>query len=205
MRGFHEMKKTRPKSEQIAEEIRFDVLTRRFDKGVSLREEALAQRFGVSRIPVRDALLQLTQEGLLVAQPNRGVKVASLPDDEIQPLIVRLRQEIEEFALDLMMARIADVPEAHLKRILRNLKAACKTGDTAQVVPCDMAFHRFIIDQSNCAKLLPMWVPIVSRMMLHYSRHSDWMESYREHEAISEAIFQGNRKEARRLLLANIA
>ena len=199
------MRTSQTKREQIAEEIRSDVLSRKLSKGSSLREEALAQRFGVSRIPVRDALLQLTQEGLLVAQPNRGVKVATLPDDEMQPLLVRLRQEIEEFALDLMFERNEKVPRARLKRILRALKEACKAGDPAQVVPCDMAFHRFIIDQANCPKLLPIWLPIVSRMMLHYSRLSEWMDSYREHEAIAQAIFCGNSKEARRLLLANIA
>lgn len=194
----------RTKREEIAEQIRRDVLSRKLTRGTSLREESLAQRFGVSRIPVRDALLQLTQEGILVAQPNCGVRVASMPDDEIQPLIVKLRRQIEGFALDLLFARVADVDTVRLRQILKAFKAACKTGDAAKVVPCDMAFHRFIIDEANCPKLLPIWLPIVSRMMLHYSRHSEWMESYMEHEAIAEGIFKGDRKEARRRLIANI-
>jgi DNA-binding GntR family transcriptional regulator len=96
------------------------------------------------------------------------------------------------------------VPRAPLRTILRDLKAACAAGDPARVVPCDMAFHRFIIDQAHCPKLLPMWQPIVSRMMLHYTRHSEWMDSYREHEAIADAIFSNHPEDARRLLLANI-
>ena len=61
--------------EQIVEYIRKDLLAGDLKAGDPLREKELAERFGVSRGPVRDALLQLTQEGLLVARPHRGVVV----------------------------------------------------------------------------------------------------------------------------------
>ena len=92
--------------EQIAERIRSDVLSRRFEEGVSLREAALAQRFGVSRAPVRDALLQLTQEGLLVAKPNCGVRVGPKPDEAIQPL-----ETIQRQAHELLSAQHRDRAE----------------------------------------------------------------------------------------------
>ena len=85
--------------EQIADRIRADVLSGKLAEGTSLREQTLAKQYGVSRAPVRDALLQLTQEGLLVAKPNCGVKVGSPSGDEIQPLVIDLRRKIEVFAL----------------------------------------------------------------------------------------------------------
>ena len=58
--------------EQIADRIRADVIAGRLAEGTNLREQALAKQYGVSRAPIRDALLQLTQEGLLIAKPNCG-------------------------------------------------------------------------------------------------------------------------------------
>lgn len=190
--------------EQIAERIRSDVLSRRFEEGVSLREAALAQRFGVSRAPVRDALLQLTQEGLLVAKPNCGVRVGPKPDEAIQPLVVELRRKIEVFALGRMMDRLGAIDLAPWERIVANLKAACEVGELSGIVYCDMAFHRFVIESAGTRELLPIWLPIVSRMMLHYTRHRDWMESHREHAAIAAAVKEGDRERAEALLVQNI-
>ena len=92
--------------EQIVEQIRNDVLSGEIAAGESLREQKLAERFGVSRGPIRDALLQLTQEGLLVAQPNRGVRVGQGPSELIQPLVVALRRRIEAFALETVLDQL---------------------------------------------------------------------------------------------------
>lgn len=190
--------------EQIADRIRSDVLSQRLAEGTSLREAALAQRFGVSRAPIRDALLQLTQEGLLVAKPNCGVRVGPLPDETIQPLVVELRRKIEVFALGRMMDRLGSVDLGPWERIVVNLKVACEGGEQSGIVYCDMAFHRFIIESAETRELLPIWLPIVSRMMLHYTRHRDWMESHREHAAIAAAVKEGDREKAEALLVQNI-
>jgi len=190
--------------EQITDRIRSDVLSQRLTAGMRLREQALAQQYGVSRAPVRDALLQLTNEGLLVASPNCGVKVAALPSESLQPLIIELRRKIEVFALNRMLDRLEEVDVAPLHRIVSELLAACAAGDLSAIVNCDMAFHSFIVGAADGQVLLAMWLPIVSRMMLHYSRHQDWMESYREHATIAEAIQCGNREQAVALLSGNI-
>lgn len=190
--------------EQITERIRSDVLAQRLTAGTSLREQALAQQYGVSRAPVRDALLQLTSEGLLVAKPNCGVKVAAQPDESLQPLVIELRRKVEVFALNRLLDRRAEVDLAPLHRIVAKLKTACEAGDVSAIVNCDMAFHRLIIGAADGQELLALWLPIVSRMMLHYTRHQDWMESHREHAAIADAIQRGNRQQARTLLTSNI-
>ena len=66
----------------------------------------LAERFGVSRGPIRDALLQLTQEGALVYVPNRGVRVGTPTPDEIRDLLVVLRRRIETSALEQIFDRL---------------------------------------------------------------------------------------------------
>ena len=67
-----------------------------------------------------------------------------------------------------------------------------------------MALHRYILEATGNADLLAIWLPIVSRMFLHYSRHRNMMESYQEHAAIVEAIRRKDRKAAIEALTANI-
>src|SRR5690349_7489011 len=86
---------------KIIDRLRTDVLSGRIAPGQFLRQEDLGARFRVSRMPVREALVQLTQEGLLEAVPNRGVKVRHEPPNHIQRFLTPLRQTIEVYALEL--------------------------------------------------------------------------------------------------------
>ncbi len=189
--------------EQIADRIRNEVLSGELPMGTNLREQALADRYGVSRAPVRDALLQLTQEGLLEAKPNCGVRVGGI-DEPLQPLVIKLRQEIELFALEHAIKRLDDDDFDALDKLVEALRAACEKEDMSQVIHCDMALHRYLVEASGVSELSSVWLPIVSRMMLHYSRHGSMMESHHEHAQIVRALRKRNIKLATRLLLANI-
>jgi DNA-binding GntR family transcriptional regulator len=190
--------------EQIADRIRAEVLSGRLSEGTSLREQALAEQYGVSRAPVRDALLQLTQEGLLVAKPNCGVKVGSASTDEIQPLVVELRRKIEVFALRKAFSELTPADVDRLQEAVDHLRGACEKEDLAEIVQYDMALHQYLLQATGNADLLAMWLPIVSRMMLHYSRHRNMMDSHREHAAIVDAIRRRDKKAAIAALVANI-
>lgn len=189
--------------EQIADHIRTGVLTGELTAGARLREQDLAARYGVSRGPVRDALLQLTKEGLLVAKPNCGVTVSQSPAKDIQPLIVELRQRIELFAVEKAVARFTDEDIAHLERHVQGLGDACRHGDLASVVQHDMAFHRLLVEAAG-SDTVELWLPIVMRMWLHYGRHEDLMESYQEHSAILAAVKDRDAGAARAALEQNI-
>lgn len=190
--------------EQIAARLRGEVLTGRFVEGEPLREQSLAERFGVSRGPIRDVLLQLSQEGLLVARPNCGVTVGKLPSPEDRPLMVRLRRDIEVFALDRIFDQLDDDDVTQWEQMAVLFKQACKRGDMAHVVELDMAFHRSIVARAEDGNLVPVWLPIVTRMMLRYSRHHDLSESHAEHAAIVDAIRRRRKADAKRLLKQHI-
>ena len=190
--------------EQVVHRLRDDVMGQVFEPGENLREFALAKRYGVSRSPIRDALLQLTQEGLLVATPNCGVKVASRMDDEIQPLVIDIRLRVEQFALDRLLKKIARTDLAVLERRLEKNHVACQEGVLSAIIKSDMEFHEAIVERSGSEKLIGLWKQVISAMMLHFERHGDWIESYREHVAIFEAIKSGDRKAAKAALVTNI-
>jgi DNA-binding GntR family transcriptional regulator len=190
--------------EQITEQLRHEVLSGRLAEGEHLHEVKLAERFGVSRGPVRDALLQLTQEGMLVYTPNCGVEVASGVSERVRPLVVAIRRRIEVFALDIAFDEASEADIREWEKILEQLRIAGENDELAEVVRHDMAFHRWIVDRRGEPDLLPMWLPVVSRMRLGYSRHRDLRDVYPEHLKIVRAFRKGNRKAACKAVEANI-
>src|SRR5215210_7340520 len=91
----------------IADSLREDILRGTIPAGQPLRQEELANRFGVSRLPVRDALLRLEAQGLVVVFPNRGAFVVSLSVDEVREIYdlrVLLEGDLVEHAVPRMTA-----------------------------------------------------------------------------------------------------
>lgn len=190
--------------DQIVDRLRSQVLAGELQSGQPLREQELAKRFGVSRGPIRDALLHLTQEGLLTAKPNHGVKVSDLPSDAIRPLIVSMRRQIEEFALKAIFDAVSKEQMQNWERHLTQFKKACRKGEMAAVIELDMQFHRSIVEAVGDDSLTSVWIPVVTRMMLPYSRHESLLESYEEHKAIVDAIRDGDKSRAVKNLKENI-
>ena len=190
--------------EQIANRLRHEVLSGQLVAGEALRETKLAQRFGVSRGPIRDALLQLTQEGLLVSQPNCGVKVGGASSDAIRTLLVELRKQIERYALEQIFDSITEDDLQGWEATLAQLKAACERGDMADIVAHDMAFHRSMIERTGEPDLLAVWLPMIVRIRLLYSRHENLMQIYDEHAPILHALRSRNLPAAVAALEGNI-
>ena len=190
--------------EQVVHRLRDDVIGGVFKPGESLRETALSKRYGVSRSPIRDALLQLTQEGLLVATPNCGVKVGSRTDEEVQPLVVDIRRRVEKFAMDRLVKTIDEDGLALIRERLERNREACESGVLPAIVKSDMELHQAFVELSGSEKLLGLWKQVTSSMMLHYERHIEWIESFAEHEAIYKAIEKRDRKAAKAALVRNI-
>ena len=190
--------------EQIAAHLRQDVLSSKLKPGDPLRELDLSERFGVSRGPVREAFRQLTQQGLLVLEPNKGVRVAQNPSVEVRPLVVQLRRKIETFVLESIFDHITEDDLAIWDGILSDIKAACESNDLAELTEHDLRFHQAIIQSHDDKDLFALWQPIMMRMLMHYNRLDDIMESYGEHKRILDAIRAGNKWDAIKALDCNI-
>ncbi len=190
--------------EQLAERFRARILAGTLAPGEPLREEPLARELGISRGPLRDTFLQLTQEGLLVARPFAGVRVADAPSPFKRRTLVRVRRTLEADALDRWFQHpTPDLPD-RLARNLADYEPACRKEDLESVVALDMAFHRRIVASADGGSLVPVWLPVISRMFLRYSRHHSLVESFQEHRGIVDAIRDGDRKAALRRLRDHI-
>lgn len=190
--------------EQIAARLQQDILAGQLKPGAPLREVDLSERFGVSRGPVREAFRQLTQQGLLVLEPNKGVRVAQNPSVEVRPLVVQLRRTIEVFVLECIFDRITDSDIAVWANILSDIKAACEANDLNALTDHDLRFHQAIIKSHDDRDIFTLWQPIAMRMMMQYNRLDDLMESYREHKRILDAIRASDRAAAIQALSTNI-
>lgn len=190
--------------EQIAERLRQEILSSKLKPGDPLREVELSVQFGVSRGPVREAFRQLTQQGLLVLEPNKGVRVAQNPSVETRPLIVSLRRKIEIFVLESIFDRITEADIAVWEDILAEIKQACETNDLESLTTFDLRFHQAIIQSHDDKDLFTLWQPIAMRMMMRYNRLDDIMESYHEHRRILDAIRSRDRARTIQALESNI-
>jgi DNA-binding GntR family transcriptional regulator len=110
--------------------------------GQRLRAEALAQRFGTSRTPIREALLQLEAQGLVEVEPNRGAVVRSFDRDDLRDLY-ELRALLEPHAAALASRRIDDTEVDRLEEL-------CEADD---LIVANEAFHRIIIEAAGSPRL----------------------------------------------------
>ncbi len=194
---------TRTIREQVTNQIRDDVVAGNFPAGHPLREGELAERFGVSRGPIRDAFLQLSQEGFLAYQANRGVTVREPPEPHNRDFIISLRQQIECYIIRRGFDQLKDGGLAPVQSALDELKIACSSGDVATVARCDMAFHEAILMACGGDDLLPVWKWLCSQMLLAYSRLENYQQIYEEHAEILNAL-KSSKKRAVAAIKSNI-
>ena len=150
--------------DQIINRLRVELLGGRHVPGTPMREESLAERFGVSRMPIRNALQQLVHEGLLVAKRNCGVSVAAPAVEVVTELLNPLRVQIETYALRLCLPAMTADQFDGLQAIIDTMTSACRRKDDAAVIDCDFAFHQFLLTAAGLEDIIPVWKGVVARM-----------------------------------------
>jgi DNA-binding GntR family transcriptional regulator len=182
--------------DQIVDRLRAEVISGSLPEGTPLREIDLSSRFGVSRGPIREALQQLTFEGLLTGTPNRGVQVAPLPSEDVRGLIIPIRRTIETFALRQFFDQVGASDFAHWDSILIRLRLACEQKNYIEIAEQDIALHRSIIARSGQGDLHAIWSVLVARILTHFRanhpKYPDPMDIYYEHRDLFEVFRSGD-------------
>ena len=158
--------------EQIAAELRNDVVAGRITSDAQLVERKIAVRFGVSHAPVREALLQLTQEGLLVSRPHVGVKVAPVPPAPVRDLFIQLRRTVETFAVKFIFDGIDGPILRHWEELIDLQRQAVDHSDWPTVEELDFAFHESIIQRVDQSDIIQVWRAVFSRSRMFLARRS---------------------------------
>lgn len=195
-------------SASIADQLRMEIITGRIEEGAALREVSLAERFEVSRAPIREALKQLAHEGMVESKPNCGMRVAPSSSKSMQELVIPLRQTVETFALRSIFDDLNDEDFAEWEALLSEMKAACEEQDFLQLTELDIKFHQSIVARSPEQGLMTIWLTLVSRLRRHFlegfQKPNDPMKVYYEHLAIVSMFRSGKLEPSIQALISNI-
>lgn len=184
--------RTKELGEQVLEQLRVLIITRRLQPGTHLVESHLSTTFGVSRGPVRDALTRLEAEGLVESR-RRGCYVRGLSTDDIDELY-SLREAIEMMAL--MIASGASAERWSLVDApLAQMREAAKSGDHLAFAQADMAFHASFYAIAGHTRLQKIWQqyePTFAVLLtLTTAEDVDLGPSYESHVEIHQQAISG--------------
>lgn len=175
----------RSASDVAAELIRGAIVDGRLEPGRRLKEEELARELGISRTPVREALLLLQTEGLILSEPNRGATVRVYGWEEIEDTY-ELRAILEGHAARRAASRISGDDVRRLDESNRRFSALRAADDLADLIAENLTFHTIILDAAASERLAQM-VRTAIELPLVYKTYN-WYSA--EQKRISEHYHQ---------------
>ncbi len=156
--------------QHIAERLRAAILAGELAPGAPLVENTLAAQFDVSRGPLREAMRELIEEGLLVTVPYTGTHVISLSVDDIHE-IYSMRIVLERFAFEQAWDRRDDHFEHELQRRMAVLTTAIDVGDDRASIGAELDLHGLVYEVSGHKLLQRSWFALRGRLQLYWAAH----------------------------------
>ncbi len=190
--------------QSIVERLRERILTNDLQEGDMLRQEALAEAFSVSRMPVREALKELEVEGLVVFHPHRGATVSRLEIAEVEELF-DLRILIECDLIERAVPKATSQDHARCLEAIEAMEDAYERHDVSRWGELNWAFHVAMYNPANRVRSLA----IVQNLNLNIDRyvriqlslqHSAIEQAKKEHRELLDAYQQGKTREVKSML-----
>jgi len=197
----------KPFADVVTAEIRAAILDGTLAPGSRIRQEELAARLGVSRAPIREALVVLEREGLVRTQTWRGAAVAPL-DRELIANIYEFRAAIDTYVASTLAAR-SDVDPNPFRKIVTKGRAAAGMADVGRLIDLDSRFHMGLYEAVGNVVLVDVmrgqWTHICRAMAATLTISGYPRQVWAEHAAIVEAIARRQANRAARLAHAHTA
>jgi DNA-binding GntR family transcriptional regulator len=178
---------------ETLEQLKRVILSGALPEGAPLREVALAEKLGVSRVPIREALFELERQGLAVFEPSGRARVRSFTPRDVSE-ILSLRATLQAMAARQAALRMTDEGVKALEAILTK---AAKTRDLTEFSALDTAFHDEVIRLADHRALARVWNDVRSQMELWLAtmqrrrdrrRHDVRRETLRSHRKMIELL-----------------
>lgn len=144
-----------PLRDVVFNTLRQAILRGELEPGERLMEITLANKLGVSRTPIREAIRKLELEGLVTMIPRKGAIVASISEKDMRD-VLEVRVTLEELAVALACKNFTAEGIEALKKAEANFEAAVISHDIMKIVDADVAFHDVIYNHTDNARLIQM-------------------------------------------------
>ncbi|MET0295811.1 MAG: GntR family transcriptional regulator [Microbacterium sp.] len=195
-------------AEEVTSSIRQAIFDGVFAVGDRLGEVEIAQQLDVSRGPVREALVQLRNEGLVTIELHRGASVVRLGSDAIGEL-TSLRTALETFAIELAVERATDEDLAAMHAVTVEMESAIADGDLHRLSQLDIRFHDGIYSAARHERLTTAWHTIRSQMLLFLLTRAKANDDYlaislAEHRELVDVIRRRDVDAARTMIAAHV-
>lgn len=192
---------------QVYKILRDEICGGKYAPGTWLQEQELAERIGVSRSPVREALKTLVGDGLLIEVPNKGVFTKTFTDRDIDE-IFDMRLMLETYAIHRCASRLTSARIQGLFDILEKLEQTCAARDLESYTVFDEELHRFLVDMSENSLVISTYDRVRSMnqqfRVLSLSSKRRFEESLIEHRQIVHSLAVGDFKVAERVLRTHL-
>jgi DNA-binding GntR family transcriptional regulator len=199
----------RPKSlrELALEHLRNSIIDGSLKMGQVLSERKISEELGVSKSPVREALAQLRDEGLVSIEPQKGARVFSLSEPEVTQ-ICDFRQAIETAAFELALSRDPDGLAKDMQQVVNDMERERARGNEKGYLSLDTAFHQLIFEHARNDYLTASYTRYIGKIaalrthLAKLPQHTDL--SFDEHRKIAIAVREGNLDKIKALLKEHI-
>ncbi len=189
-----------PLRDVVFKTLRQAILKGELEPGERLMEIQLAERLGVSRTPIREAIRKLELEGLVLMIPRRGAEVAKISEKNLRD-VLEVRRSLEELAIDLACQRIQEEELETLREAQKEFAAAIAAGDAMEIAQTDEKFHEIIYSGTGNQKLMQILSNLREQMYryrLEYIKDANKRQILLvEHEQILKALSLRHVQEAR--------
>ena len=175
----------------ITDALRHRIIDGTLPPGTQVAEEWVSREMGVSRGPVREALRELENEGLLVVRPYRGAFVNEITTEELRDVLIPVRFILERQACLRALPTMTEKDFEALDNIteqMRSVAASQDEGTLLTLVDLDIAYHEYLTELGGQYHTLQLWRSIQPRIRAGFfqlgSRHRDLLEIAKEHKAL---------------------
>jgi DNA-binding GntR family transcriptional regulator len=171
-----------PLRDVVFNTLRQEILTGKLKPGERLMEIHLANKLGVSRTPIREAIRKLELEGLVIMIPRRGAEVAQITLKSLED-VMEVRRALDVLAIELACDRMGADDFERLGQACEAFNQAVKTRDTRRMAEADVAFHDIIVVSTGNTRLIQL-VNNLSEQMYRY--RFEYLKDEASHDSLKQ-------------------
>lgn len=171
-----------PLRDVVFNTLRQAILKGELKPGERLMEIQLAQRLGVSRTPIREAIRKLELEGLVTMVPRKGAEVAQITEKSLRD-VLEVRKALEELAMQIACDKISDDILGDLEIALDEFKKSINSKELTAIAEADVNFHDVIYNATSNEKLIQILNNLREQM---YRYRIEYIKDYSSHKRIIE-------------------